>query len=39
MLQPQNGYVMGICIDGVSCTFEDVWKMAEEEIKESEQSG
>ena len=26
MLQPQNGYVMGICIDGVPCTFEDVLK-------------
>jgi hypothetical protein len=39
MLQTQNGYVMGICIDGVSCTFEDVWKMAEEDIKESEQPG
>lgn len=39
MLQTQNGYVMGICIDGVPCTFEDVLKMAEEEIKESEQPG
>jgi len=39
ILQTQNGYVMGICIDGVPCTFEDVLKMAEEEIKESEQPG
>jgi hypothetical protein len=39
MLQTQNGYVMGTCIDGVPCTFEDVWKMAEEEIKESERPG
>ena len=36
MLQTQNGYVVGICIDGVPCTFEDVWKMAEEDIKEPE---
>jgi hypothetical protein len=39
MLQTQNGYVVGICIDGVPCAFEDVWKMAEEEIKESGQPG
>jgi hypothetical protein len=26
MLQTQNGHVMGICIDGVPCTFEDVLK-------------
>ena len=28
ILQTQNGYVMGIRIDGVPCTFEDVLKMA-----------
>jgi hypothetical protein len=30
---PQDGYAMGIWIDGVPCTFEDVLKMAEEEIE------
>jgi hypothetical protein len=30
---------MRIWIDGVACTFEDVFRMAEEEFKESEQSG
>jgi hypothetical protein len=38
MLQTQNGYVMGICIDGVPCTFKGVLKMAEEERKTSEPS-
>ena len=38
MLQTQNRYVMRICVDGVSCT-QDVLKMVEEEIKESEQPG
>jgi hypothetical protein len=38
MLQKQNGYVMGICIDGVPCTFKGVLKMAEEERKTSEPS-
>ena len=27
---------MRVWIDGVPCTFEDVFKMAEEEIEESE---
>ena len=30
---------MRVWIDGVSCTLEDVLKMAEEERKESEPSG
>jgi hypothetical protein len=30
---------MRIWIDGVPCTFEGVFKMAAEEIKESEQPG
>jgi hypothetical protein len=30
---------MRIWIDGVPCTFEGVFKMAPEEIKESEQPG
>jgi hypothetical protein len=38
MLQKQKGYVMGICIDGVHCTFKGVLKMAEEERKTSEPS-
>jgi hypothetical protein len=38
MLQKQKGYVMGICIDGVPCTFKGVLKMAEEERKTSEPS-
>jgi hypothetical protein len=29
----------GIWIDGVPCTFEDVFKMADEELKESQQPG
>jgi hypothetical protein len=37
--QKQKGYVMGICIDGVPCTFKGVLKMAEEERKTSEQPG
>ena len=35
----QDGNAMRIWIDGVPCTFEDVFKMAAEEIKESEQPG
>ena len=35
----QDEYAMRIWIDGVPCTLEDVLKMAEEEIKESEQPG
>ena len=38
MLQTQNGYVIGIWIDGVPCTFKGVLKMAEEERKTSEPS-
>jgi hypothetical protein len=30
---------MRVWIDGVPCTLEDVLKMVEEEIKESEQPG
>jgi hypothetical protein len=37
--RPQAGDSMRIWIDGVACTFEDVFKMAEQELKESEQSG
>ena len=36
---PQQGDAMRIWIDGVSCTFGDVLKMAKEEIEESEQPG
>lgn len=36
---PRYEDAMHIWIDGVSCTFEDVIGMAEEEIKESEQPG
>jgi hypothetical protein len=35
----QDGRTMRVWIDGVSCTLEDVLKMLEEEIKESEQPG
>jgi hypothetical protein len=38
-IPPQDGDAMRIWIDGVPCAFEDVLKMAEEERKESEQSG
>ena len=38
-IPPQDGDAMRIWIDGVPCAFEDVLKMAEEEIKESEQPG
>jgi hypothetical protein len=38
-IPPQDVAAMRIWIDGVPCTFEDVLKMAEEERKESEQSG
>jgi len=31
-----HGDAMRVWIDGVPCTFEDVFKMAEEEIEESE---
>jgi|HubBroStandDraft_3_1064219.scaffolds.fasta_scaffold343622_1 hypothetical protein len=31
-----GGDAMRVWIDGVPCTFEDVFKMAEEEIEESE---
>jgi len=34
---PQDGDTMRVWIDGVLCTLEDVLKMVEEEIKESEQ--
>ena len=34
-----HGDAMRIWIDGVPCAFEDVFKMAAEEIKESEQPG
>jgi hypothetical protein len=34
---PPRGEGMRIWIDGVPCTFEDVFKMAAEEIKEAEQ--
>jgi hypothetical protein len=36
---PQVGDAMRIWIDGVPCDFEDVFKMAAEEIRESEQPG
>ena len=35
----QDGHTMRVWIDGVSCTLEDVLKMLEEEIRESEQPG
>ena len=38
-LAPDEGGTLKIWIDGVPCTLEDVFKMAEEEIKESEQPG
>ena len=36
---PPQALEMRIWIDRISCTFEGVLKMAEEEIKESEQPG
>jgi hypothetical protein len=33
---PRHGDAIRVWIDGVPCTFEDVFKMAEEEIEESE---
>ena len=36
---PPHAPAMRIWIDRISCTFEGVLKMAEEERKESEQSG
>jgi hypothetical protein len=36
---PPDGDAMRIWIDGVPCTFEDAFKKAAEEIKESEQPG
>jgi hypothetical protein len=35
----QDGRTMRVWIDAVPCTLEDVLKMVEEEIKESEQPG
>jgi hypothetical protein len=35
----QHGEGMRIWIDGVPCTFEDVFKMAVEELRESAQPG
>jgi hypothetical protein len=35
----RDGHTMRVWIDGVPCTLEDVLKMLEEEIKESEQPG
>jgi hypothetical protein len=36
---PPRGEGMRIWIDGVPCTFEDVFKMAVEELRESAQAG
>jgi hypothetical protein len=36
---PPRGEGMRIWIDGVPCSFVDVFKMAEEELKESQQPG
>ena len=36
---PQAGDSMRIWIDGVAFTFEDIFRMAEEELKEFEQCG
>jgi hypothetical protein len=36
---PPDRDAMRIWIDGVPCIFEDVFKMAEEELKESQQPG
>jgi hypothetical protein len=36
---PPRGEGMRIWIDGVPCTFEDVFKMAAEELRESAQAG
>jgi hypothetical protein len=36
---PPRGEGMRIWIDGVPCTFEDVFKMAVEELRESAQVG
>lgn len=39
MTPPQAEDSMRIWIDGVAYTFEDLFRMAEEELKEFEQSG
>jgi hypothetical protein len=36
---PRHGEEVRIWIDGVPCTFKDVFKMADEELKESQQPG